>query len=252
MEGNLHKEKRYVSVHIMDEGVTLYNEHTSEYKDYDPTPVFQKNFKVKKYGRIWDINIRNTKSFSSKTSKMQPIMILAGGLIIDSLLFAIFILLARANRNTIQFADMMADKYQKKANDLGVLNLELEEFAYRTSHDLRSPLVSSIGLLDVIDKQIQTSEHDKACSSLSVVKKSLCKLETLIHDILELTKIKNYEKEKKNVCINNIINSSIEKFSHLENFNRIDFQKNLNFHFKISNYCRAVITNNIVRGKTKI
>lgn len=117
-------------------------------------------------------------------------------------------------------------------------NTELEEFAYRTSHDLRSPIISSIRLLDMTEKSINKNEVDKATSCLSHAKNSLQKLETLIKDILVLTEAKNKEEPSQNIEIGLLVTTALKKMEHMENFENINidtiFQHKTSIHAKES------------------
>ncbi len=108
-------------------------------------------------------------------------------------------------------------------------NEELEEFAYRTSHDLRSPLVSSIGLLDVAREAIEDRRSELALESLQHTRRSLKKLETLVKDILSLTQTKNSSERAQRIDVEALINESISKLSHMENFERLEMQMDLKF-----------------------
>ncbi len=120
-----------------------------------------------------------------------------------------------------------ANQFKGMAKDLDSQSKELEEFAYRTSHDLRSPLVSSIGLLKLVQDSIDKNDYDKAHKGIDLVSQSLNKLETLVKDILELTKTKNISEKLENINIREIIDEALTKFSHIDNFQRLDIQKNL-------------------------
>jgi PAS domain S-box-containing protein len=108
-------------------------------------------------------------------------------------------------------------------------NAELEEFSYRTSHDLRSPLVSSIGLLNIIAEAIKEDNKEVALESVAFVQKSLLKLEYLVKDILKLTKTKNIQEEKELINLAAISKESISKFKNMDNFERLDIQTDLCF-----------------------
>lgn len=120
-----------------------------------------------------------------------------------------------------------ANQFKGMAKDLDSQSKELEEFAYRTSHDLRSPLVSSIGLLKLVQDSIDKNDYDKAHKGIDLVSQSLDKLETLVKDILELTKTKNISEKPENINIREIIDETLTKFSHIDNFQRLDIQKDL-------------------------
>jgi signal transduction histidine kinase len=116
----------------------------------------------------------------------------------------------------------------KTSKQVQEANEELEQFAYQTSHDLQSPLNSSIGLLNYIEKEI-SNENPKVNKSIELIKNSLTGLQSLVGDILELTKVQHHKEENKNIEIENIIDQSYEKFSHMENFSKIHFVNDLNF-----------------------
>lgn len=119
---------------------------------------------------------------------------------------------------------------RKKAEDeIKQANAELEEFSYRTSHDLRSPLVSSIKLLDLVTEAIQSNEKDKALMSINLVQTSLSRLEELVKDILTLTKATKFEEEIQPIDVHDIINQTLSSFTYMENFDRLEIRLDLNF-----------------------
>ena len=102
-------------------------------------------------------------------------------------------------------------------------NTELEEFSYRTSHDLRSPLISSTKLLSIIRDNIEKGDTEKAVTYIDIVQESLKKLENLVSDILRLAKLNHTDMPYVSVDIEAIVSSSLHKFSHMDNYHRIAF-----------------------------
>lgn len=123
------------------------------------------------------------------------------------------------------------DIADRKAAEIQVkqANEELEEFAYRTSHDLRSPLVSSIALLGMAEKAIHDDNKKMALTSVSHSQNSLKKLEALVKDILVLTQTKNEQEEDQAIVISALIEGAIDKFRYMDNFERLDIQLDLAF-----------------------
>lgn len=143
-----------------------------------------------------------------------------------------------------QIQDITVSK--KTQQKLQHANAELEEFAYRTSHDLRSPLISSITLLDIARRALETDKIDKALKSIDLTQDSLVKLEALVQDILLLTQTKNMHEKSKLVDVSALLNESISKLSYMTNFDRLDIQKDLQFeghiNLKVSRF-RLIIEN---------
>jgi PAS domain S-box-containing protein len=102
-------------------------------------------------------------------------------------------------------------------------NAELEEFSYRTSHDLRSPLISSTKLLSIIRDTMQKGDIEKAVTYIDVVQCSLEKLENLVSDILRLAKLNHSEVDAALVNIPELVDNSLQKFSHMDNYECIHF-----------------------------
>jgi PAS domain S-box-containing protein len=112
-------------------------------------------------------------------------------------------------------------------NALISVNEELEEFAYRTSHDLRSPLVSSISLLNIIKQYITEENREKAVTGIDAVRNSLIELETLVEDILNLTKVKKIEEENVVIDFKELITSALKKFEGIDNYKRVNIHTNI-------------------------
>lgn len=102
-------------------------------------------------------------------------------------------------------------------------NAELEEFAYRTSHDLRSPLISSISLLGVTRNSIKEGNFDLALQSIDHAQSSLNKLERLVQDILTLTATKSVEEEVEEIEVKDMVDGIRNSLSHLEGYDRVEF-----------------------------
>ncbi|MGH1438765.1 MAG: sensor histidine kinase [Cellvibrionaceae bacterium] len=227
LKGTLDENKRSVGLRIKDTDNTLYDELLESNTDYDSKPLFKKTASINIYGREWTFDIWSTQSFRHQTHNSQPRIILAGGIFIDILLLTLFVMLAKSNRYAINFANRLTNSYRIKTQDLESANLELEEFAYRTSHDLRSPITSSIGLLNVATKAIENKKNENAMTSLNYAQNSLETLKTLIDDILTLTKTKNLEEPHEEIDINQMINDSLDAIKYTENFDRLDITKDL-------------------------
>lgn len=105
MEGTLDQENRLVSLSVRDGDVDLFNEFSEPGAGIDPNPMFTKAVSINLYGRTWDFKIASNNAFRQATDNSQPLLILFGGILIDTMLFAIFVMLTRANQRAVAFAD---------------------------------------------------------------------------------------------------------------------------------------------------
>jgi PAS domain S-box-containing protein len=113
--------------------------------------------------------------------------------------------------------------------ELVAANSELEEFAYRTSHDLRSPLVSSLGLIKVARESLANNHLDKVYECLEFAENSITGLEKLIQDILKLTEIRIKEEPPAVIDLPGLVESALTKITHLDTKSSIDKQVQLDY-----------------------
>ncbi|MGL1887813.1 MAG: HAMP domain-containing histidine kinase [Reichenbachiella sp.] len=93
--------------------------------------------------------------------------------------------------------------------ELKKINEEMDRFVYSTSHDLRAPLLSILGLLNIIEKE--NKQYDLE-GYLKLMRDSTVKLDRFISDIIDYSRNSRLIIEKKEVSISEIIN---EAFKHL-------------------------------------
>lgn len=128
--------------------------------------------------------------------------------------------------NRILYSAIIRDITQRKTAELALLraNAELEEFAYRTSHDLRSPLISSISLLSLVETSLKDGDTDLALKSVGFVSGSLMKLEALVKDILALAEATHGQEESQDIDFQSIVHDALEKLDHMDNFDRLEIE----------------------------
>jgi signal transduction histidine kinase len=96
------------------------------------------------------------------------------------LLLMLFYSFLRLERTNFQLHESNAKLHES--------NEELTQFAYRTSHDLRSPLLRSRQFADLIVSDIEAGEFEDAAFCAKAVQKQMANLEKVVTDILSLTK----------------------------------------------------------------
>lgn len=135
------------------------------------------------------------------------------------------------SENVVSLLELRKANFQKKKliEDLNKSNDELEEFSYRVSHDLRSPIVSSMALLNMTEETIRSGEVDTALQCIQHGRTSLESLERLIVGILQLSRAKNEEEEEEAINFETLFNETLDKLKHMDHFERMDIRQDLRF-----------------------
>ena len=96
------------------------------------------------------------------------------------------------NKETI---DLVNQLDEKKA-DLERSNDELDQFVYTVSHDLKSPIVTSMGFIGMMKDLAEQGKHEAVLRKLPTLEKANRRMNELISDLLELSRV---ERVKGNV-----------------------------------------------------
>jgi len=73
--------------------------------------------------------------------------------------------------------------------ELAAKNAELERFTYTVSHDLKSPLVTITGFLGYLDQDARAGKFDTFTRDMNRIRQAVDKMQTLLNDLLELSRI---------------------------------------------------------------
>ncbi len=152
------------------------------------------------------------------------------------------------------YSAIVRDITERKTAEQDLLraNSELEEFAYRTSHDLRSPLVSSISLLSLADLSLAKGDLDVAQKSINLVNDSLVKLEALVKDILALAQSAHGDHDIEEISIEDIIEQALKKLDHMDHYDRLNIKTDLVYSgFKSSVNRVTLVLENLISNAIK-
>ncbi|PCJ53282.1 MAG: histidine kinase [Planctomycetota bacterium] len=262
MEGVLAESNRHVNIKVYDSKTLLYADHINKDSKFDPEPIFTRVSNINMYGRIWNFKINSNLDFRDSITSEQSNYILFGGIFIDLLLLALFILLARSNKAGLKYADLITKDLQIKTTNLEKSNTDLEEFAYIASHDLKSPLraISNIGgwlaedLKEVInsDEAIQLDADVKleTKENLLQLKGRTQRMEKLLSDLLAYSKVGKENHAKETIDINSLISNITELQNISEKF-KINLTNDSIAKLKIEKAPIEIVLRNIISNAIK-
>ncbi|UXP31336.1 HAMP domain-containing histidine kinase [Reichenbachiella agarivorans] len=134
--------------------------------------------------------------------------------------------------------------------ELKKINEEMDRFVYSTSHDLRAPLLSILGLLNIIEKE--NKQYDIQ-GYLKLLRDSTVNLDKFISDIIDYSRNSRLDVEKKEVDIAEIINESFKHLNYLPGCSTL--LKLVNIDAKEKFYCDqrrlTIIFNNLISNAIK-
>jgi len=112
-------------------------------------------------------------------------------------------------------------------SQLETTNQELVEFNFRMSHDLRSPIASCRGLIDIAQEAIQDKDEDLIKELVDRMQAALYKADILIEDIIDVTKTKAVRVEPEVIALRSLVNTTIQGLDTMQGFNDIQFDINI-------------------------
>lgn len=110
------------------------------------------------------------------------------------------------------------ENLEVRNRELEKLNNELDYFIYHTSHDMRSPVVSILGLIETY----QNSEDEDIYEYLEHMKVCADRLEKIIVEIIYFYRNKSTELEASNIAFEPFIRNAFESNKHLAESQQIE------------------------------
>ena len=124
-----------------------------------------------------------------------------------------------------------AEEHIRKQNKiLKKTNLELDNFVYSASHDIRSPLTSIMGLINIAAQAMDKGEIEKC---LMLMKTRVNRLDDVIEDILDFSKNIRLKKKYREVNLAYFLDELLNNHDFGENFDKLDIQLSVTSDFEV-------------------
>jgi PAS domain S-box-containing protein len=102
------------------------------------------------------------------------------------------------------------DHGKSMIEELETKNAELERFTYTVSHDLKSPLVTITGFLGYLENDVLKGDVDRVKTDISRISNAARKMENLLKDLLELSRVGRLINPPENVPFDDIVREALE------------------------------------------
>ena len=113
-----------------------------------------------------------------------------------------------------------SDKAIREQNDeLVKINRELDSFVYSVSHNLRAPLMSVLGLLNLAKMNDSKEEMNQY---FEMMEHSIQKLDNTLKEILDYSRNARKEVDLKRVDIREVMDDSIERLLYMEGSEKVN------------------------------
>lgn len=113
----------------------------------------------------------------------------------------------------------LESKLREQTEALTEDNHRLELFTYRATHDLKAPLASLLGLVDILRMEERTDERE---GYLQMMEKSIHRLNDFIRDIVDYAKNANEAIRYEKIDFQELVADVLESLEHMEHAESIE------------------------------
>jgi len=155
-----------------------------------------------------------------------------------------------ALNNEIKAREKTEQKIRISNNELRKTNEELDNFVYKVSHDLRAPISSILGLVNIAKND---NSIDNMITCIHQIEKSAITQDNFIKDIIELTKNARVKPKREKIDFEKLVNDTFDYLRYSMNSTppkpKLHLRQNKTFYSDTNRM--KVIFNNIISNSIK-
>ncbi|HSD15432.1 MAG TPA: HAMP domain-containing sensor histidine kinase, partial [Flavobacterium sp.] len=153
------------------------------------------------------------------------------------------------HRSTVKNLTQSKKETENKNESLTIANKELYRFVYSASHDLRSPLNSVKGLVEIAQEEENIHQIK---DYLNLMHESLTRQDRFIGDIIDYSRNKRNLKCVESVSLNKLADEIIAQHQYMQKAHAITFKKDISVdEIIIDNLRLRIILNNLFSNAIK-
>lgn len=147
---------------------------------------------------------------------------------------------------------IVRDVTQRKAAERELIkrNFELDSFVYRASHDLKAPLNSLMGLIDILTEE---NINEDQLRYIKMMDRSVVKLDVFIRNLNDFSRIARLELSGQNIDFPLVIGEIREGLRYMDNADRVEIREKLEGEqaFRCDPFHLEVILSNLISNAIK-
>jgi signal transduction histidine kinase len=127
--------------------------------------------------------------------------------------------------NSVRDLNILLLENKQQTEIIKQKNAELDAFFYGVSHDLKSPVASLLSLTSLAKIEV---DHPMAGKYFSMQERELQRLNSIIHDLVAITKIDHEIAKKDVINFDVVVEECLQAMRVLPNFDKIRFETMIN------------------------
>lgn len=104
-----------------------------------------------------------------------------------------FINLSKKVKSQFKEIEKQSQQLERQNQELREVNLQLDRFVYAAAHDLKAPLTSVMGLINITEREL--GERSNVKGNFQMMRTSIGRLDALIRDMVDFSKNKRGEEQ---------------------------------------------------------